>query len=311
MKLGLLGYGSQGRAEALNLRKSNFKFHLGIRPGRSWDKAVKDGLEPMSPEECIEKSEIVFLNLPDQTQANFYREHLQKQAHLRWIVFAHGFSTSFQLIPVEPQGPAHILIAPKGAASGLEKLYGTPKALPGVLAYEATKKNPIGPEEKIEIEKLALALGCHPKAVFWASFKDECICDLFSEQALLCGGVSSILKKSFETLVEAGYNPKTAYFETLYELKLIVDLIWEHGISGMRYRISPTARYGDVTRGDRVIDDSVKENMKKILSEIESGKFTQEFLEKNQSSEYQGEMNRQSDHEIEKIGTLIREQMQS
>jgi ketol-acid reductoisomerase len=307
MKIGLIGYGSQGRAEALNLRKSKIEFRLGLRQGASWQKALEDGFRPETIENCLQHSEVVFINLPDQAQAEFYRQSIRPHSHIRWLVFAHGFSTAFKLIPVEPLGAAHILIAPKGAASGLESFFGTSKALPGILSFEATEKNPIGEDEKNQVESLAKGVGCHPKALFWSQFRDEAICDLFSEQALLCGGVSHLLTATYETLVEAGYRPETAYFETLYELKLIVDLIWEHGISGMRDRISPTARYGDITRGRRVIDSHVKSNLKNILAEIESGEFTQEFLSQCDSPAYRHERDQQSRHEIEKLGRLIRE----
>ncbi|PIR22285.1 MAG: ketol-acid reductoisomerase [Deltaproteobacteria bacterium CG11_big_fil_rev_8_21_14_0_20_45_16] len=311
MEIGILGYGAQGRAEALNLKRSGIKFRLGLRKdGESWKKAQSEGFEPENFKKVIESSQVLMMNLPDQTQAEVYRNFIQGSA-VEYLVFAHGFNTHFKLIPVENTGPEHILIAPKGAASGLISFYGTENALPAVLAFESAKQASIGPQEKSWVEDLALAIGANPKALFWARFKDETICDLFSEQALLCGGVSSLLRRTYEVLTEAGYNPETAYFETLFELKLIVDLIWKEGITGMRARISPTARYGDITRGDRIFDQDLKERMKQVLAEVENGKFAQEFLKESQSDQYKSLAKRQADHPIEVIGARLREKMHS
>jgi len=311
LKIGMLGFGAQGRAESLNLKRSGVEFRLGLRKnGESWKKAQSDGFEPESLEDVIRSSQILLMNLPDQTQAQVFREFI-KNSEVRYLVFAHGFNTHFKLIPVEKSGPEHILIAPKGAASGLINFYGTENALPVVLAFESAKRSTIEPEEKSWVEDLALAIGCHPKALFWARFKDETVCDLFSEQALLCGGVSSLLRRTYEVLTEAGYNPETAYFETLFELKLIVDMIWKEGITGMRARISPTARYGDITRGDRIFDQNIKEKMKEVLTEVENGKFAQEFLKESQSDQYKSLAKKQADHPIELIGARLREKIRS
>ncbi len=302
----LIGYGAQGRAEALNLRRSQVTFSLGLRPGgTSWNKAVEDGFAPLEFNEALRGATHVALNLPDQIQARFFQEHL-KGLSLKALIFAHGFNTYFKLIPLVPGGPAHLLIAPKGAASGLIEFYGTPTALPAILAVENSSEG----DALLEFgRRYALAIGCHPKGLVTANFKDETVCDLFSEQVLLCGGVSSLLRQSYEVLVEGGYNPETAYFETLYELKLIVDLLWKSGINGMRARISPTARYGDVTRGDRVINESVKAEMRKILLEIESGSFAKEFLNKINSQEFDELQKSQAKHPLEKIGTQLREKL--
>jgi len=308
MKIGILGYGAQGSAEATNLRRSDIPFTIGLREGASKEKAIKDGFAPVTPEECVLKSEVILFNLPDQSQAAAY-EKLIRGSKVKYLIFAHGFSTTFKKIPVEANGPHHVLIAPKGAASGLIRYYKEPQALPAILAWASVTQSEILPADKKWIEDLALAMGCHPKALVWANFKDEAVCDLFSEQALLCGGVSSLLRNSYEVLVEAGYDPTTAYFETLFELKLIVDLIWTDGISGMRSRISPTARYGDVTRGDRIIDESTKEKMRVVLKEVESGLFANEFLEKVESQEYKNRLEAQAKHPIETGGRKIREGM--
>jgi ketol-acid reductoisomerase len=315
LRFGILGFGSQGCAEATNLRRSKIGFSLGLRPGASWDKALSLGFSPVSPEACIEQSDVLLMNLPDQLQADFYSKFLSvgsgRSHAVRHLVFAHGFSTTFKKIPVESAGPAHVLVAPKGAASGLVELYGKSTALPAILAYEAAHNSSPTAQDKLWIEGLAIALGCHRQALIWANFKDEAICDLFAEQALLCGGVSSLLRKSYEVLVEGGYHPEAAYFETLFELKLIVDLIWRDGISGMRTRISPTARYGDLTRGDRVIDEHTKNQMREILKEIETGKFADEFLAKIESPEFKNQLRIQAEHPIEKMGEKLRQKMRS
>lgn len=304
----LLGYGAQGRAEAINLKKSGVSFSLVVRrEGPSWLRAEADGMHPMPVEAALFTAETIVMNLPDQNQAAFYRSFLAER-NLKRMVFAHGFNTHFKLIPVVDGGPAHLLVAPKGAASGLLEFYGTSSALPAVLAIEGSKN------EEADVafaEAYAKAIGCHSNGLIWATFKDETECDLFSEQALLCGGVSSLLRRAYEVLVEAGYNPETAYLETLFELKLIVDLIWKNGISGMRSRISPTARYGDITRGDRVIDQSVKARMNEVLKEIQSGAFAKEFLTELTSERFAKLEASQREHSIERQGQRMRERLKA
>jgi ketol-acid reductoisomerase len=306
----LLGYGAQGEAEATNLQKSGIPFILGIRPGgKSAEKAKANNMEFVDIPEAIEmaaqKNGSLVMNLADQVQAEIYKEFIAGK-NVKRLVFAHGFNTHFKLIPLEDTGPEHVLVAPKGAASGLMEFYQTPYALPAILALQNSKEEA---SSKKWAEAYARAVGANPKGFVWADFKDETECDLFSEQALLCGGVSSLLRNAYEVMVEAGYNPQTAYFESLFELKLIVDLIWKQGITGMRNRISPTARYGDITRGDRVIDAQVKENMKKILKEVQSGEFAKEFLSQYGNDAYQKIEKEQSEHKIEKIGKELRAQL--
>lgn len=300
-KLTLVGYGAQGRAEALCLRRSGVNFALALRPGgASWQKAVQDGFVPADFEAALTDASDVALNIPDEAQRDFFETHLQTRTQIERLVFAHGFSTHFGRIAVEKA--QHVLVAPKGAAGGLIEFYQTPQALPAILAARPKASA----TDQVWIETYALALGCHPKALVWADFKDEAECDLFSEQVLLCGGVSNLLMRSFEVLIEAGYNPETAYFETVYELKLIVDIIWKEGISGMRSRISPTARFGDLTRGSRVIDESVKSRMSEILREIQSGQFTKEFLNDSKTHESKKIFKKDQEHLIEKIGADLR-----
>lgn len=307
----MLGYGAQGRAEAENLRRSGVHFRIGLREsGPSARLAKQDGFEVSSIESTVNESEVLLMNLPDEAQASVYEKSIRNSS-VRYLIFAHGFNTHFQLIPSQEDGPIHVLIAPKGAASGLQQYYGKPEALPAILALQQGSRLSPTNEEKVWIEDLAQALGAHPQGLTWASFKDECVCDLFSEQVLLCGGVSQLLKTSYEVLVESGYNPETAYFETLYELKLIVDLIWKQGITGMRAKISPTARYGDITRGHRVIDEHVKTKMKEVLKEIESGEFAKEFLKQANSDRYLQEQSNQSQHPIEQIGRDLRKKFEA
>jgi ketol-acid reductoisomerase len=300
----LLGYGSQGRAEALNLKRSQISFVIGCRPGPSWDQAIADGFTPLAAEEAMAQAKTLVMNLSDQAQSEFYRSHIKGKGYER-MIFAHGFNTHFKRIPLETE--AHLLVAPKGAASGLVSYYGTPDALPAILAVENARQ----PDEEWTLAAAyAKAIGCHPQSLIKAQFKDETDCDLFAEQVLLCGGVSQLLEATFETMVEAGYNEETAYFESLFELKLIVDLIWREGIAGMRAKISPTARYGDLTRGPRVIDDSVKRRMRDVLKEIQDGRFATEFLSEVDSTEFKKKESSQKNHPLQIIGDRLRKARQ-
>lgn len=303
----LFGFGAQGEAEATNLKKSGVDFKIALREGGpSWKAAQNAGFSVTPLDSALEGGETVILNLPDQVQAKIYRDHIASQSPKR-LVFAHGFNTHFKLIELEKNGPPHILVAPKGAASGLQEFYKTPQALPAILAIESLEEEK--KEDRLWAESYALAIGCHPKGLVWASFKDETECDLFSEQAFLCGGLSSLLRTTYEVLVESGYNKETAYYETLYELKLIVDLLWKKGITGMRNKISPTALYGDVTRGDRVIDSHVKNKMKEVLKEIQSGEFTKDFLENYDKKDFRDKTSKDETHPIEEIGAPLRQKL--
>lgn len=310
-KICMIGFGAQAKAEARNLKRSGIGFKLGLRKDSpSLEPAQAEGFSVCGIEDVLQDSEICLLNIPDQEQPRFYT-HCLKKSSIKYVVYAHGFSIHFGLIEPTPTEATSVLIAPKGAASGLENFYGTENALPAILAFQSPTRSTASEEERKWIEELALAMGCHSKALIWAQFKDETVCDLFSEQSLLCGGVSELLKLSFECLTEAGYQKETAYFETLFELKLIVDLIWKKGISGMRDQISPTARYGDLTRGSRIIDSHVKNKMKEVLAEIESGQFAREFLEKVNSKEYLSLVEESRKHPIEGVGNILRKKMRN
>jgi ketol-acid reductoisomerase len=302
----LVGFGAQGRAEAHNLKRSGASFKLALRPqSQSWAKAHEEGFDVVDLQSFSPAGACIALNVPDQAHQQVAGE-LLKRGHPRAWVFAHGFSTHFKTLPMREGGPAHLLVAPKGAAHGLMEFYQTPQALPAILALENSRDEST---LKAWAESYALGIGCHPQGLIWARFRDETECDLFSEQALLCGGVSALLKSSYEVMVEAGYHPEAAYFESLYELKLIVDLIWKDGITGMRNRISPTARYGDITRGPRVIDSSTKEKMKVILSEIQSGKFAEEFLKNIDSPSFKAQEELDAKHPLEEMGRKIRDRL--
>ena len=298
----LVGFGAQGRAEAINLKRSGLKFKVALRAGSpSWKEAESEGFHVINLNSFDPEGSFVVLNVPDQTHPEIAYEILKRGRPQAWV-FAHGFSTHFKKLPTQPSGPAHILVAPKGAAHGLVEFYGTTQALPAILAIE----NSANASLKSWAEAYAVAIGCHPQGLIWARFRDETECDLFSEQALLCGGVSALLRNAYEVMVEAGYHPEAAYFESLYELKLIVDLIWNEGISGMRSRISPTARYGDVTRGPRVIDSSTKLKMKEVLADIQSGQFAEEFLTQISSKSFKDLEDKDAQHPIEEMGRRIR-----
>jgi len=301
----LIGFGAQGRAEALNLKRSGVPFQLALRSSsRLWALAESDGFSVIDLDHFDPTHALIALNVPDQAHPEVAQAVLSRGKPRAWI-FAHGFSTHFKTLPMIPQGPAHLLVAPKGAAHGLVEYFGTSRALPAILAIENSDDSGL----KSLAEAYALAIGCHPKALIWARFKDETECDLFSEQALLCGGVSALLKTTYEVMVESGYHPEAAYFESLYELKLIVDLIWQEGITGMRKRISPTARYGDITRGPRVIDASTKTKMKEVLAEIQSGAFAKEFLSKLESKAFKEVEAQDAHHPLEEMGRKIRARM--
>ncbi len=310
-RIAVLGFGAQGKAECKNLSRSNIDFVVGVRPdGASAERARAEGYRVVSMREAVEWADSIALNLPDHIQASIYKECIEPASHIRRIVFAHGFNTHFKLIPV--QNAHHLLVAPKGAASGLVEYYKTPQALPAILGIQSKESaEKVLEEEKKWAEAYALAIGCHPKGLIWATFADETECDLFSEQAFLCGGVPELLKQAYEVMVEAGYNPETAYFESLFELKLIVDLIWREGISGMQSRISPTARYGGLTRGPRVINAATKDRLREALKEIQTGAFSKEFLAEVNSNRFKELENRERLHPIEQIGKILRERLRN
>ncbi|MCS7150137.1 MAG: ketol-acid reductoisomerase [Caldimicrobium sp.] len=306
--IAILGYGSQGHAHALNLRDSGLRVIVGLKPGGpSWERALGDGFEPMPPKEACEKADIIMILVPDQTQPALYRECIEPVLTPgKMLLFAHGFNIHFgQITPpkavdvamVAPKGPGHLVRREFERGAGVPCLVAiyqdaTGSALPKALAY-------------------AKGIGGTRAGVIETTFKEETETDLFGEQAVLCGGVSALIKAGFETLVEAGYQPEIAYFECLHELKLIVDLIYEGGLAFMRYSISDTAEYGDLTRGPRIIDERVKTEMKKILEEIQKGQFAREWILENQAGRpvLNALRKREADHPIEEVGKKLRAMM--
>jgi ketol-acid reductoisomerase len=304
----VLGYGSQGRAHALNLRDSGCDVGLGLRPdGRTWAQATEDGWKPEEPSAAARAADVVCMLVPDMQQASLYRDvvapNLKKGG---MVLFAHGLNIHFGQI--RPSAELDItMIAPKGPGQLVRRTYVEGKGVPCLLAVQqdATGK---AFERALAY---AHAIGGTRAGVIETSFLEETETDLFGEQAVLCGGVTELIAAGWETLVAAGYKPEVAYFECLHELKLIVDLIYEGGFAKMHQFVSETAKYGDLTRGPRIVDDHVRESMKKILEEIRSGQFAREWVLENQANRpvYSKLLERDLNHPIEKVGKELRARM--
>jgi len=304
----VIGYGSQGHAHALNLRDSGVSVVVGLRPdSASAEKARGESLEVVSPAEAAAKADIVMMLVPDELQGGIYKAEIAPGLEAgNAIMFAHGFSIHFgQVVP--PPGVDVLMVAPKGPGHLVRRTYTEGEGTPGLLA--------VGTDATGQAKQIGLAyargIGCTRAGVIETTFADETETDLFGEQAVLCGGVTELVRAGFDTLVEAGYDPEMAYFECLHELKLIVDLIYEKGISGMRYSISNTAEYGDMTRGPRIITEETRAEMRKILHEIQSGQFAREWLTENQVGRpsFNALARRQAEHPIEEVGKRLRGMM--
>jgi len=276
LTVAVIGYGSQGHAHALNLRDSGIRVVVAEKAGTAnWDKAKAAGFQVVSAAEAARLGDIILILVPDMLQPALYRDEIAPQLKPgKTLMFAHGFNIHYgQIVP--PPDVDVSMIAPKAPGHRVRELF---KEGVGVPALVAVYQNPSG----LALQRAlayARALGCLKAGVIETTFKEETESDLFGEQAVLCGGVSELIRAGFETLVEAGYAPEIAYFECLHELKLIVDLIQEGGLSYMRYSVSDTAEYGDYTRGPRVINQAVREEMRKILAEVQSGQFAREWIE--------------------------------
>ncbi|HTS17055.1 MAG TPA: ketol-acid reductoisomerase [Verrucomicrobiae bacterium] len=301
----VIGYGSQGHAHALNLKDSGVKVVVGLYEGsKSGAVAKEQGVEVLSVAEAARAADVIMLTIPDTRHAETYRReiapHLKKG---KAIVVAHGFSLHFgQIVP--PGDVDVILVAPKGPGHLVRRMYIEGKGVPALIAVH---QDATGKARQIALA-WAKGIGATRAAVFETTIREETETDLFGEQAVLCGGCSELILAGYETLVEAGYAPEMAYFECLHELKLIVDLIHEAGISGMRFSISDTAKYGDITRGKRIITEQTRAEMKKILEEIQSGNFAKEWITENQAGRpvYTALLKRGAEHPIEKVGEQIR-----
>ncbi len=307
-KIAILGYGSQGHAHALNLRDSGFDVVVGLRPeSSSVIKAEDAGLAVRGIADAAAEADVIMVLLPDTEQKRIY--DLEIAPHLsagKCLMFAHGFNIRFGLI--EPPADVDvIMVAPKGPGHLVRRTYVEGGGVPSLIAIH---QDATGHAKEIGLA-YALGIGATRAGVLETTFTEETETDLFGEQAVLCGGVSALVKAGYETLVEAGYQPESAYFECLHELKLIVDLMYEEGITGMRFSVSDTAEYGDLTRGPRIITDAVKAEMKQVLTEIQDGTFAAEWIKENEIGRprYRELRDAGKRHPIEQIGTRLREMM--
>ncbi len=303
----VLGYGSQGHAHALNLKESGVNVVVGLREGGSWRKAEQSGLKVMPTADAVKLSDVVMLLAPDEAQAAIYRKdiapNLKEGAYL---AFGHGFNIHFgQIVP--PPSVNVFMVAPKGPGHLVRSEYTKGSGVPMLLAIH---QDPSGNARSVGLA-YASAIGGGRAGVIETTFREETETDLFGEQVVLCGGLTSLIQAGYETLVNAGYSPEMAYFECLHEVKLIVDLIYEGGIANMRYSISTTAKYGDVTRGPRIITEETRREMKKILDEIQSGQFAREWVLENQANRpvYNALLARGDAHPIEGVGAKLRAMM--
>ncbi len=307
-RIAVIGYGSQGHAHALNLQESGLDVVVGLYEGsKSWPKAERAGLEVRTVAEAVHCAQVVMVLLPDHIQPDLYRSDIEP--NLRpgdTLMFAHGFSIHWKEI-TPPAGVDVSMIAPKAPGHRVRELFVEGVGVPALVAVAQD----VSGRAKEQALAYALGLGCLKAGVIETTFKEETESDLFGEQAVLCGGCSELIRAGFQTLVEAGYQPEIAYFECLHELKLIVDLIYEGGLSYMRYSVSDTAEYGDYTRGPRVVDPTVREKMRGVLAEIQSGAFAQEWMAENRAGRQQFLAMRaeQEGQLIEQVGGKLRAMM--
>ena len=305
--IAVIGYGSQGHAHAQNLSDSGLAVVVGLREGPSWQKAERAGFKVVAPAQAAKLSDIVMILTPDELQADLYREaiapNLKKGGYL---AFAHGFNIHFgQVVPrpdlnvfmVAPKGPGHLVRSEFSKGSGVPML---------LAIHQDPSKN----TKKVALA-YAKAIGGGRAGILETNFREECETDLFGEQVVLCGGLTALIQAGYETLVEAGYSPEMAYFECLHEVKLIVDLIYEGGISNMRYSISNTAKYGDVTRGPRIVNEETRAEMKRILADIQSGRFAKEWILENRAGRpvFNALLKQGETHPVEAVGARLRAMM--
>jgi ketol-acid reductoisomerase len=304
----ILGYGSQGHAHAQNLKDSGVSVVVGLRPeSESAGKARDDGFEVLDVAEAASRGDLVMVLLPDEKHGEVWREQIADGISPgNVLLFGHGFSVHYG--EVEPPPEVDVaLIAPKGPGHLVRRQFLEGSGVPGLIAVD---RDASGNARDIALA-YSKGIGCTRGGVIETTFKDETETDLFGEQAVLCGGVSELVRAGYETLVDAGYDPRLAYFECLHELKLIVDLMYEKGITGMRYSISNTAEYGDLTRGPRVISEQTRQSMRDILGEIQSGAFAREWIAENRAGQehFQRMRAEQADHQIEREGKELRSHM--
>ncbi len=306
--IAIIGYGIQGRGQALNLRDSGLNVIIAELPDSpNYEIAKKDGFKPIKAKDAAKKADVIMILTQDHVQAVIYRKSLKRYLTKgKSIAFSHGFNIHFgQIKP--PEDIDVWMIAPKGPGALVRSQFEEGKGVPCLVAiHQDASGNALK-----DALAYAKGIGGGRAGIFETSFREETETDLFGEQAVLCGGASELMKAGFETLVEAGYAPEMAYFECVHELKLIVDLIYEHGIKGMRSRVSDTAEYGDYTRGPRIINDRTRKEMKKILAEVQSGKFAREWMRENKKGRPNFNTFRKDsqNHSVEKVGKTLREMM--
>ena len=307
-KVAIIGYGSQGHAHALNLKESGVQVVVGLREGsKSAAKAEAAGLTVKSIADAAKWADVIMMTMPDTEQKATYNDHIKRYMKAdKALAFAHGFNIRFKRIR-PPKGVDIIMIAPKGPGHLVRRTYTEGGGVPCLIAVE---QDATGGAKALALS-YAEAIGGARSGIIETTFTEETETDLFGEQAVLCGGVAALVQAGFETLTEAGYQPEMAYFECLHEVKLIVDLMYEEGITGMRYSISDTAEYGDVTRGPRVITPATKKAMQKILKEIQSGKFAREWVKESEEGRANFNALREAGakHPIEAVGKQLRSMM--
>ncbi len=307
-KIAVIGFGSQGHAHALNLKDSGCDVMIGLYPGsKSWEQAEKAGLRVATVEQASRESDIIMMLAPDHVQKAIYTQGIEPGlSEGKMLMFAHGFNINFQQIAPPPFVDV-TMVAPKGPGHLVRRVYTEGGGVPCLVAVH---------QDYSEVaQQVALAyakgIGGTRAGVLETTFREETETDLFGEQVILCGGLSSLIKAAYETLIEAGYQPESAFFETMHELKLIVDLIYEGGLGRMRYSISDTAEYGDYTRGPRIVTDETKAEMKRILKEIQTGQFAKEFILENMAGRpnFLATRRLESEHPVEAVGAEMRAMM--
>ncbi|MGZ4904898.1 MAG: ketol-acid reductoisomerase [Halobacteriota archaeon] len=306
-RIAIIGYGSQGHAQAQNLKDSGLDVIIGLRAGRSWDQATDDGFEVLSVTEAAQEGDVIQVLLPDERQADVYaRDIAPCLQEGNALSFSHGFNIHYNQI-VPPDNVNVFMVAPKGPGHLVRRVYTQGEGVPALVA--------VWQDFTGDAFETALAyakgIGATRAGVLETSFKEETETDLFGEQAVLCGGTTALIKAGFETLVEAGYKPEIAYFECLHEMKLIVDLIYEGGLSWMRHSISDTAEYGDLTRGGRIITDDTRAAMRELLEQIQTGEFAREWILENHAHRpvFNALVQREREHPIEVVGAQLRAMM--
>ena len=304
----IIGYGSQGHAHALNLKDSGQNVMVGLYKGSgSWAKAEEAGLKVAEVADAVKQSDVIMILVPDMKQKQVYDESVAPYlTSSKTLMFAHGFAIHFKMI-VPPANVDVAMIAPKAPGHRMREIFTRDMGVPSLIAVY---QDPSGHAKETALA-YGIGVGSGRAGILETTFKEETETDLFGEQSVLCGGVTSLIKMGFETLVEAGYQPEVAYFECMHEVKLIVDLLYQGGMSYMRYSVSETAEYGDYSRGPRVIDENVRETMRTVLKEIQSGEFAREWIAENDEGlkRFNQQRKEGAEHPIEKVGSELRAMM--